>query len=96
MVNNFLNYGIRTFSLFLKTCTPIICTEKAHLDGTMKLVNELYTFLKNEKKKKKLVLRCLMLTVLILRFANEELGMVLIYKGCKFLNKLWCCVGRRV
>ena len=53
MVNNFLNYGIRTFSLFSKTCTPIICTEKAHLDGTMKLVNELYTFLKNEKKKKK-------------------------------------------
>ena len=58
--------------------------------------DELYTFLKNEKKKKKLVLRCLMLTVLNLRFANEELGMVLIYKGCKFLNKLWCCVGGRV
>ena len=37
-----------------------------------------------------------MLTVLILRFVNEELGMVLIYKGCKFLKKLWYYVGGRV
>ena len=53
MVNNFLNYGIRTFSLFLKTCTPIICAEKVYLDGTMKLVMNYILSLKMKKKKKK-------------------------------------------